>query len=190
MKFTELPLSEEVLAGVEKAGYTECTDVQQRVLPLTLQGRDVMVQSKTGSGKTAVFLLTILEKYKRNKSGAALIVSPTRELAVQIEEDARLLSAGFPEYRIGCFYGGVGYKEQIEELASGLNLYVGTPGRLLDFASSSRIDFRCFDTVVLDEADRMFDMGFYPDIQTMFSRMVGPQERQTMLFSATLSTSL
>ena len=188
MKFTELPLSEEVLAGVEKAGYTECTDVQQRVLPLTLQGRDVMVQSKTGSGKTAVFLLTILEKYKRNKSGAALIVSPTRELAVQIEEDARLLSAGFPEYRIGCFYGGVGYKEQIEELASGLNLYVGTPGRLLDFASSSRIDFRCFDTVVLDEADRMFDMGFYPDIQTMFSRMVGPQERQTMLFSATLST--
>lgn len=188
MKFTELPLSEEVLAGVEKAGYTECTDVQQRVLPLTLQGRDVMVQSKTGSGKTAVFLLTILEKYKRNKSGAALIVSPTRELAVQIEEDAKLLSAGFPEYRIGCFYGGVGYKEQIEELASGLNLYVGTPGRLLDFASSSRIDFRCFDTVVLDEADRMFDMGFYPDIQTMFSRMVGPQERQTMLFSATLST--
>ncbi len=188
MKFTELPLSEEVLAGVEKAGYTECTDVQQRVLPMTLQGRDVMVQSKTGSGKTAVFLLTILEKYKRNRSGAALIVSPTRELAVQIEEDARLLSAGFPEYRIGCFYGGVGYKEQIEELSSGLNLYVGTPGRLLDFASSSRIDFRCFDTVVLDEADRMFDMGFYPDIQTMFSRMVRSTERQTMLFSATLST--
>ena len=188
MKFTELPLSEEVLSGVEKAGYTDCTEVQQQVLPLTLQGRDVMVQSKTGSGKTAVFLLTILEKYRRNRSGAALIVSPTRELAVQIEEDARLLSAGFPEYRIGCFYGGVGYKEQIEELSSGLNLYVGTPGRLLDFASSSRIDFRCFDTVVLDEADRMFDMGFYPDIQTMFSRMVGPQERQTMLFSATLST--
>ena len=188
MKFTELPLSEEVLSGVEKAGYTDCTEVQQQVLPMTLQGRDVMVQSKTGSGKTAVFLLTILEKYRRNRSGAALIVSPTRELAVQIEEDARLLSAGFPEYRIGCFYGGVGYKEQIEELSSGLNLYVGTPGRLLDFASSSRIDFRCFDTVVLDEADRMFDMGFYPDIQTMFSRMVGPQERQTMLFSATLST--
>ena len=188
MRFTELPLSEEVLAGVEKAGYSECTDVQERVLPLTLSGRDVMVQSKTGSGKTAVFLLTILEKYAKNKASAALIVSPTRELAVQIEEDARVLSAGYPDFRIGCFYGGVGYKEQMEELKSGLNLYVGTPGRLLDFAKSSKIDFRCFDTVVLDEADRMFDMGFYPDIQTMFSRMVSPKERQTMLFSATLST--
>ena len=188
MRFTELPLSEEVLAGVDKAGYSECTDVQERVLPLTLSGRDVMVQSKTGSGKTAVFLLTILEKYAKNKASAALIVSPTRELAVQIEEDARLLSAGYPDFRIGCFYGGVGYKEQMEELKSGLNLYVGTPGRLLDFAKSSKIDFRCFDTVVLDEADRMFDMGFYPDIQTMFSRMVSPKERQTMLFSATLST--
>ena len=190
MKFTELPLSEEVLAGVEKAGYTECTDVQQRVLPLTLQGRDVMVQSKTGSGKTAVFLLTILEKYKRNKSGAALIVSPTRELAVQIEEDAKLLSSGMPDYRIGCFYGGVGYKEQNAELSSGLNLYVGTPGRLLDFAKSNKLDFRCFDTVVLDEADRMFDMGFYPDVQSMFAQMVSPKERQTMLFSATLSTKV
>ena len=188
MRFTELPLSEEVLAGVDKAGYQECTDVQERVLPLTLSGRDVMVQSKTGSGKTAVFLLTILEKYAANKASAALIVAPTRELAVQIEEDARVLSAGYPDFRIGCFYGGVGYKEQMEELKSGLNLYVGTPGRLLDFAKSSKIDFRCFNTVVLDEADRMFDMGFYPDIQTMFSRMVSPKERQTMLFSATLST--
>ncbi len=188
MKFTELPLAEQVLAGIEKAGYSECTDVQERVLPLTLSGRDVMVQSKTGSGKTAVFLITILEKYAKNKASASLIVAPTRELAVQIEEDAKLLAAGYPEFRIGCFYGGVGYKEQMEELRSGLNLYVGTPGRLLDFAKSNKIDFRCFDTVVLDEADRMFDMGFYPDIQTMFSRMVSPKSRQTMLFSATLST--
>ncbi len=188
MEFSELALSEETLAGIAKAGYSECTDVQAKVLPITLQGRDVMVQSKTGSGKTAVFLLTILEKYSRNSSGAALVVSPTRELAVQIENDARLLSSGYPDFRIGCFYGGVGYKEQLEELSSGLNLYVGTPGRLLDFAKSSKIDFRCFDTVVLDEADRMFDMGFYPDIQHMFSKMVDSSERQTMLFSATLST--
>ena len=190
MKFTELPLSEEVLAGVEKAGYTDCTPVQATVLPVSLGGRDVMVQSKTGSGKTAVYLLTILEKYSKNHGSAALIVSPTRELAVQIEEDARILSAGFPDYRIGCFYGGVGYKEQNEELASGLNLYVGTPGRLLDFAKSNKLDFRCFDTVVLDEADRMFDMGFYPDVQSMFAQMVKPAERQTMLFSATLSTKV
>ena len=190
MKFTELPLSEEVLAGVEKAGYTDCTLVQETVLPVSLTGKDVMVQSKTGSGKTAVYLLTILEKYSRNNSSAALIVSPTRELAVQIEEDAKLLSAGFPDYRIGCFYGGVGYKEQNEELSSGLNLYVGTPGRLLDFAKSNKLDFRCFDTVVLDEADRMFDMGFYPDVQSMFAQMRKSEERQTMLFSATLSTKV
>ena len=188
MRFSELALSEEVLSGVEKAGYSECTEVQAKVLPVTLQGNDVMVQSKTGSGKTAVFLLTILEKHGRNKSGAALVVAPTRELAVQIENDAKILSAGYPDFRIGCFYGGVGYKDQLEELSSGLDLYVGTPGRLLDFAKSSKIDFRCFDTVVLDEADRMFDMGFYPDIQDMFSKMVAPSERQTMLFSATLST--
>ena len=190
MEFTELPLSGEVLAGIDKAGYKDCTPVQETVLPISLSGRDVMVQSKTGSGKTAVYLLTILEKYSRNKAGAALIVSPTRELAVQIEEDARILSAGFPDYRIGCFYGGVGYKEQNEELASGLNLYVGTPGRLLDFAKSNKLDFRCFDTVVLDEADRMFDMGFYPDVQSMFAQMVSPNEMQTMLFSATLSTKV
>ena len=190
MKFTDLPLSEEVLAGIEKAGFTDCTPVQETVLPVSLSGRDVMVQSKTGSGKTAVYLLTILEKYSRNHASAALVVSPTRELAVQIEEDARLLSAGFPDYRIGCFYGGVGYKEQNEELSSGLNLYVGTPGRLLDFAKSNKLDFRCFDTVVLDEADRMFDMGFYPDVQSMFAQMVSPKERQTMLFSATLSTKV
>ena len=190
MKFTDLPLSEEVLAGIEKAGFTDCTPVQETVLPVSLSGRDVMVQSKTGSGKTAVYLLTILEKYSRNHASAALVVSPTRELAVQIEEDARLLSSGFPDYRIGCFYGGVGYKEQNEELSSGLNLYVGTPGRLLDFAKSNKLDFRCFDTIVLDEADRMFDMGFYPDVQSMFAQMVSPKERQTMLFSATLSTKV
>ena len=190
MKFEELGLGQEVLAGVEKAGYTDLTEVQEKVLPVSLTGRDVMVRSKTGSGKTAVFLLTILEKFLKDKSSAALVVSPTRELAVQIEEDAKLLSSGLEDFRIGCFYGGVGYQNQLAELKSGLALYVGTPGRLLDFSKSSKIDFRCFNTVVLDEADRMFDMGFYPDIQKMFSRMVAPDKRQTMLFSATLSTKV
>lgn len=191
MKFTELPLSKEVLAGVEKAGFADCTMVQEKVLPVSLQGKDVMVQSKTGSGKTAVFLLTIFEKYIKNGSnGTALIVAPTRELAVQIEEDAKLLSSGIPLYKVGVFYGGVGYKEQENEIEEGLNLYVGTPGRLLDFARSHKIDFRTFDTVVLDEADRMFDMGFYPDIQKMFGSMRGAKERQTMLLSATLSTKV
>lgn len=195
MKFTELPLSKGVLAGVEKAGFSDCTEVQGRVLPVTLTGKDVMVQSKTGSGKTAVYVLTILEKYEQAKAQGktlpiALVVAPTRELAMQIEEDAQLLASNLPDFKVGCFYGGVGYGKQTEELSSGLSLYVGTPGRLLDFSQSHKIDFRVFDTFVLDEADRMFDMGFYPDIQKMFSLMRGQKERQTMLFSATLSTNV
>lgn len=191
MKFTELPLSGEVLAGIEQAGFSSCTMVQERVLPVSLKGKDVMVQSKTGSGKTAVFLLSIFQKaIETGNKNTALIIAPTRELAVQIEEDAKLLSSGIKGYKVGCFYGGVGYKAQNEILQSGLNLYVGTPGRLLDFAMDHKIDFRQFSTVVLDEADRMFDMGFYPDIQKMFSMMVAPKERQTMLFSATLSTKV
>ena len=191
MNFNELNLSPEVLKGVEKAGFKECTMVQANVLPVSLQGQDVMVQSKTGSGKTAVFLLTIFQRYlKKEGRSRALVVSPTRELAVQIEEDAKLLSSGIDGYRVGCFYGGVGYEGQNTELKEGRDLYVGTPGRLLDFAHSRKIDFRQFDIVVLDEADRMFDMGFYPDIRNMFGMMRDKGGRQTMLFSATLSTKV
>lgn len=191
MKFTELPLSDRVLAGIEKVGFTEPTEVQANVLPVSLTGKDVMVQSKTGSGKTAIYVLTILKRFEESGGkSCALVVAPTRELAIQIEEDAKLLASFLPEYKIGCFYGGVGYGQQTEELKSGLSLYVGTPGRLLDFAKSNKIDFREFDVVVLDEADRMFDMGFYPDIQQMFNRMRTVKERQTMLFSATLSTNV
>ena len=146
-----------------------------------------MVQSKTGSGKTLVFLLTIFERYLKDKNSKALVVAPTRELAVQIEEDAISFSSAIEGYQIGCFYGGVGYSKQLEEMREGINLAVGTPGRLLDFLKSGKMDFKSFDIVVLDEADRMFDMGFYPDIEKMFSRMRRREERQTMLFSATLS---
>lgn len=191
MKFLDMNLSEEVLHGVDKAGFTDCTLVQERVLPTSLSGKDVMVQSKTGSGKTAVFLLTILQRFiESGKKGKALVIAPTRELAVQIEKDAKILSSGIEDYHIGCFYGGVGYKTQDSELARGVDLYVGTPGRLIDYAKDHKIDFRQFDVVVLDEADRMFDMGFYPDIQYMFGLMRGEKERQTMLFSATLSTKV
>ena len=191
MKFTELNLSPEVIKGVDKAGFVDCTMVQEKVLPTSLTGKDVMVQSKTGSGKTAVFLLTIFQRHLASgRKSRALVVSPTRELAVQIEEDAKLLSSGIDGYRVGCFYGGVGYEAQNNEIKEGLDLYVGTPGRLLDYAKSRKIDFRQFDTVVLDEADRMFDMGFYPDIRNMFGMMRDKSGRQTMLFSATLSTKV
>ncbi len=191
MKFTDIIASKEILAGIEKAGFESCTQVQETVLPISLTGKDVMVQSKTGSGKTAVFLLTIFNRYLENgRKSKALVISPTRELAVQIDQDAKLLSSGMDGYKVGCFFGGVGYKEQEQELSQGVDLFVGTPGRLIDFAKEGKINFKEFDIVVLDEADRMFDMGFYPDIQYMFGRMRGPKERQTMLFSATLSTSV
>ena len=195
MKFSALGLSEAVMKGISEARFTDCTPVQELVLPYSLANKDVMVQSKTGSGKTAVYIITILEKYMRaylSKTAlpAALVVAPTRELALQIEEDAELLSKYVPGFRTGCFYGGVGYGAQNEELKEGLSLYVGTPGRLIDFASSNKIDFRMFTTVVLDEADRMFDMGFYHDVDRMFSMMLPPQERQTMILSATLTVKV
>ncbi len=193
MKFTELPMSEQVLKGVEAAGFVTCTDVQADVLPISLTGRDVMVQSKTGSGKTAIFVLTILEAIvKAQKAGKstpkALIIAPTRELAVQIEEDAILLASKMRDVSIGCFFGGVGYEKQNEILKKGCDIFVATPGRILDYQKMGKVDFRHFDIFVVDEADRLFDMGFYPDIQRMFSLLRPCTERQTMLFSATLST--
>ena len=195
MKFTELPLSEQVLKGVTSAGFTECTEVQERVLPVSLTQKDVMIQSKTGSGKTAVFVLTILENYvKAVKEGKnhpkALIVAPTRELAVQIEEDTLKLSEHIPGLSVGCFYGGVGYAKQDKAIEDGCDIFVCTPGRILDYQKMHKIDFRNFDIFVVDEADRLFDMGFYPDIQNMFSLLRPCTERQTMLFSATLGTKV
>lgn len=193
MNFNQLGLTDNVLEGIKASGFDSCTNVQEMVLPVSLSGKDVMVQSKTGSGKTAVYLITILEQYQKRKNAnlplpVSLVIAPTRELALQIEEDAKLLSSHLDGFKVGCFYGGVGYQRQNEEISSGLSLYVGTPGRLIDFASSSKIDFRQFSTVVIDEADRMFDMGFYPDVQRMFSMMCAKEDRQTLLLSATLST--
>lgn len=195
MKFNELPLHAKVLKGIVAAGFEDCTEVQEKVLPVSLQGKDLMVQSKTGSGKTAVYALTILQRFAQESENKeiksrALVVAPTRELAVQIEEDFKLLASGFDNLIVGCFYGGVGYEKQEKLMNAGCNVYVGTPGRLLDFQKSGKIDFAQFDVFVLDEADRMFDMGFYPDVQQMFSKLKACTERQTMLFSATLSTKV
>ncbi|MFA7109263.1 MAG: DEAD/DEAH box helicase [Sphaerochaetaceae bacterium] len=190
MKFEELNLKPELLKSISYAGYEECTLVQEKVCPISLQGRDVMVRSKTGSGKTAVFLVTFIEKFLKNNKSKALIVSPTRELALQIAQDSEVLSHDIPELKIGCFYGGVGYKTQEDSIKDDVNIYVGTPGRLIDFLKSGKIDFKNFDTVIIDEADRLFDMGFYPDIKKIFAHCVNKSERQTMLFSATLSTKV
>jgi ATP-dependent RNA helicase RhlB len=203
MRFSELALHEEVMKGIETAGFIDCMPVQEKVYPAALQGKDVMVQSKTGSGKTAVFLVTILQKFViardearslppeeafKVKLPVALIVAPTRELAVQIEDDSKILASGIPEFRIGCFYGGVGYAKQDKHITEGLDLIIGTPGRLLDYQQMGKLNYKKIDSFIIDEADRLFDMGFYPDIQKMFSMMVSREQRQTMLFSATLST--
>ncbi len=194
MKFEELGLHADVLKGVANAGFTDCTKVQEKVCPIGLAGKDIMARSKTGSGKTAVFVLAILERMARareeGKTMKAMIISPTRELALQIAGDARLLSSGMDGVRVGCFYGGVGYDKQKQELAGGVDIYVGTPGRLIDFMRSKEIDFKSIDSFVVDEADRMFDMGFYPDIKRIFAALPEKTSRQTMMFSATLSTKV
>jgi ATP-dependent RNA helicase RhlB len=190
MKFEEFNFTENVMTGITAAQYTECMPVQEEVFQHSLTGSNVAVQSQTGSGKTAAFLLTILNAFALNqdkKRIKSIIVVPTRELAVQIQDDAVLLSKGMDDIRIGCFYGGVGYPKQEKMLKDGVDIVIGTPGRLLDFQKSNKIDYRMFDIAVIDEADRMFDMGFYPDIRQMMSKMRPAKERQTMLFSATLN---
>lgn len=188
MLFTELNLHPSVMKGIQEADFVECTPVQESTLQKTLAGTDVMVQSQTGTGKTAAFLITIFnlfltdEKYRNKK---ALILTPTRELAVQVEQDAQVLGKHC-DLKTGCFYGGVGYATQDRLLRGDLNIYIGTPGRLIDYQKSRKIDFLKFEILVIDEADRMFDMGFMPDIRYMIKHMVQPDLRQTMLFSATL----
>ncbi len=189
MLFTELHLHESVMRGIEEAGFVTCTPVQEATLQKTLNGVDAYVQSQTGTGKTAAFLITIFnlfltgDKFRHKK---ALVLTPTRELAVQVEQDAKLLGK-YCDIKTGCFYGGVGYTEQDRLLKTELNLFVGTPGRLIDYQKSGDIDFMKFEILVIDEADRMFDMGFIPDIRYMLRRMMPPDRRVTMLFSATLS---
>jgi len=186
MKFTELRLRKVVSAGIKAAGFSECTAVQSNALPLTLKGADVMVQSKTGSGKTAVYVLTFLQRYVLGKAKRCLVISPTRELAQQIASDAIVLSSGIEGFSVGCLFGGVGFDKQEKTLKHDCQFISGTPGRVLDFITRGVLDSKSIDTFVIDEADRLFDMGFYPDLIKMFKSMVPASQRQTMLFSATL----
>ncbi|MCF0237134.1 MAG: DEAD/DEAH box helicase, partial [Sphaerochaetaceae bacterium] len=175
MKFEELDLHLQILEGTKAAGFENCMAVQEKVLPISIDGSDVMVQSKTGSGKTAVFVITFLEKYLRlreeGKRSCCLIVAPTRELAQQIADDALILCSKIEGFHIGCFYGGVGYEHQRKLLEMGCDMYIGTPGRLLEFLSHRELNGQLIDTFVLDEADRMFDMGFYPDLRTILKEL-------------------
>lgn len=189
MKFDELQLDSAILAGVEAIGFEECTPVQAQAIPRVLEGRDVMVQSQTGTGKTAAFLLPafqLLLHNERLRGSTAIVIAPTRELAVQIKEEADLLAEPL-SIRSEVFHGGVGYEHQQRALSEGVNIIVGTPGRIIDLSQSGYMDLRTNGIVVIDEADRLLDMGFYPDLRKMLRRMRPREERVNMLFSATLS---
>ena len=190
MNFTDFNLHESLLKGVENAHYVSCTPVQEEVLKTALQGSDVYVQSQTGTGKTAAFLITIIQEMLSQpevKSKKALVLVPTRELAVQVEEEAKLLLSGV-DFCVGSFYGGVGYTNQVNLLKKGVDIIVGTPGRVIDLQESGAMDLNSVGYLVIDEADRMFDMGFYPELRKLIKVLPSSDSRQTMLFSATLNT--
>ena len=187
MNFTELNLSKNIMAGITDAGFVSCTGVQEKVIPIALAGRDVCVQSQTGTGKTAAFLLSLFEVMERSEYREfALVIVPTRELAAQIEKEAKLLGKHLP-YNVASLYGGVGYKEQEENLRKGAEILVGTPGRIIDMQMKGTLQLDKYHFVVIDEADRMFDMGFYQPIRQIFRNLPKRDFRQTMLFSATMS---
>lgn len=188
MKFEEFNIQEVILKGIYKAGYKECMPVQEKTFPPAFQGKDIYVQSQTGSGKTAAFMIPIFQRFLNEphlKGKKALIVAPTRELADQISKEANILGE-FLTLKTGVFFGGVGYGKQEKLLAEGVDIIVGTPGRLIDFSESKKINFKEIAIFIIDEADRLFDMGFFPDLKRMIKKMPPHTERQTMLFSATL----
>jgi ATP-dependent RNA helicase RhlB len=191
--FTSFDLAEPVMRGIEAAGFTTCTPIQEEVLPIVLRGRDVAGQAQTGTGKTAAFLIAIFTRLLREpdrrpktlSAPRALVVAPTRELAVQIHHDAQFLGQ-FTGLDMQVVYGGVDYQKQREKLRVGVDLLIGTPGRLMDYFKQGVYDLKGVEVLVIDEADRMFDMGFIQDIRYIVRHLPPPEERQSCLFSATL----
>ena len=190
--FTTFELPEPVMVGIRAAGFTHCTPIQEKALPLALAGRDVAGQAQTGTGKTAAFLITIFtrllarERPGRPAAPRALVIAPTRELVVQIANDARLLGQGTP-FSIQAVYGGIDYRKQRADVQSGVDVLIGTPGRLIDYFKQRVYDLRSVEALVIDEADRMFDMGFIKDLRYILRQLPSYERRQSMLFSATLS---
>lgn len=192
MKFTEFNLDGGLQEGLDEAGYTTCMPVQEQVLKNGLDGSDLYVQSQTGTGKTAAYLVTILQRLISDPALAgkkALIMVPTRELAVQVEEEARIVGSCM-KLKSASFYGGVGYGHQQELLAKGVDVIIGTPGRVIDLQQSGTMKLNEVAFLVIDEADRMFDMGFYPDLRVLIKVLPAAANRQTMLFSATLNATV
>ena len=191
IKFADLNLAPQVVTGLEAMGFQHCTSIQAKSLPILLKGTDIAGQAQTGEGKTIAFLAAtfhhLLQKPNpEHNQPRALIMAPTRELAVQIHRDA-LEVAKSTGLRLGVVYGGEGYETQRENLEKGVDILIGTCGRLLDYLKQGVYNLSNIEVIVLDEADRMFDLGFIKDIRYMFNKMPPATERLSMLFSATLS---
>jgi ATP-dependent RNA helicase RhlB len=192
--FASLNLPEPLLKGILASGFTNCTPIQAQTLPLALAGQDVMGQAQTGTGKTAAFLVALYHRLLTQPARAqrkitqprALIIAPTRELAVQIHKDAEAIGK-FTGFKLGLVYGGTGFDAQRKMLEQGVDVLIGTPGRIIDYFKQNLFDLREAQVMVLDEADRMFDLGFIKDIRFLLRRLPKPQQRLSMLFSATLS---
>jgi ATP-dependent RNA helicase RhlB len=193
-KFADLALQPEILSALEEHGYQNCTAIQAQSLPILLQGKDIAGQAQTGTGKTLTFLVaafnhllvTPAPENRQPNQPRAIILAPTRELAIQIHKDAGLLakSCGL---NLGLVYGGEGYESQRAMLDKGVDMLIGTTGRMIDYFKQGAFSLNSVQVMILDEADRMFDLGFIKDIRYLMRRMPAPAERLNMLFSATLS---
>ena len=191
IKFSELNLAPQVVSGLDNMGFEYCTEIQAKSLPVLMKGTDIAGQAQTGEGKTIAFLAatfhTLLTKPKpEHNQPRALIMAPTRELAIQIHKDA-IEMAKTSGLKVAVVYGGEGYDSQREQLQQGVDILIGTCGRLLDYLKQGIYSLGHIEVIVLDEADRMFDLGFIKDIRYMFNKMPPATERLSMLFSATLS---
>src|SRR5690606_27147599 len=194
VSFTNLHLPETLARGIADAGFERCTPIQAQTLPQALAGIDVAGQAQTGTGKTAAFLVALISRLLRNdpapsrrlNAPRALILAPTRELAVQIHSDAVILTS-HTGLRLGLAFGGVDYEKQRLHLEEGVDILIGTPGRTIDFFKQRVIELNSVEVLVLDEADRMFDLGFIADIRYVLRRLPEASQRLNMLFSATLS---
>ncbi|MFK7859887.1 MAG: DEAD/DEAH box helicase [Granulosicoccus sp.] len=193
LTFKELALPDALLHATDKLGFSNCTEIQGLSLPVIAEGRDIAAQAQTGTGKTAAFLLGSFARLinhvpeeRRANQPRMLVIAPTRELAMQIKKDADALSA-HTDLTCAVVYGGIDYEKQRKELAAGVDVLIGTPGRLIDYFKQKIFDLKKLEIIVLDEADRMFDLGFIADIRFLLRRMPEPGDRLSMLFSATLS---
>ena len=196
--FQEFKLDNRILrALLEDLGFRVCSPIQSQALPHSLQGKDLAGKAQTGTGKTAAFLITVLQRFlNTNKEERdpwqpmAVILAPTRELAIQIATDAANISAYCPAFSTVAVYGGMDYDKQLSSLSHGVDLVVATPGRLIDYLHKHAVDLSKVDIAVIDEADRMLDMGFIPDVKRIMAYLPKAESRQTMLFSATLTSEI